>query len=114
MDVVLDGRARKLWFLNLSGCDCLKWVGPALCGRKALVLDDLIIAAKSYRFASRIKVEEYIHSKGTYVSRSTVVFTVMARWPEGNVEGCGGPLPDFWSRISEDLSGSLGNGVARI
>lgn len=58
---------------------------------------DVVAAARSARFAKRIKVEEFSNWCPQYCSVfSTFVFTVTVRWPEGDVAGCGGPLPDSW------------------
>jgi hypothetical protein len=98
LEAVIKGRVRKQCFTgHPSG---FEWVGPALCRKKKLQLRDLINAAQSRSFASRVKVEEYKHTN--YFS--SMVFTVIARWPEGDVEGCGGLLPDSWPTVALDMA----------
>lgn len=104
LEAVLAGRARKLWFTAANAFRFF-WMGPMSRGRSSnlrvvfAMLPDLKAAAASPQFASRIRVEELGCCKGEAVS---TLFTVLERWPEGDMEGCGGPLPNSWQGAMEE------------
>lgn len=78
LEVLLAGRARKVWFHGPTLClDGWPWSmaerGPGTESYRYVNLDEVVKVARSPRYASRIKVEESPWDWGT-------MLTVVARW----------------------------------